>query len=283
MGYMHIENLYKNIDIMAFRECYAMEKIHGTSAHISFKDGKVSFFSGGENHEKFIKLFNEEELTPIFIENYDDMDVILFGEAYGGSQQGMSETYGKELKFIVFDVKIGDNWLDVPNAEQVTTKLELEFVYYRKIPTTLKSIDKERDKPSIQAKRNGIREDKMREGVVLRPPIEVKKNNGERIIVKHKRDEFKETKTKRRVDPARLKVLEEATEIADEWVTPMRLEHVLDKLGNPKEMEETGVVVKAMIEDVLREADGEIVESKDVERAIGKKSAQLYKSKITKI
>ncbi len=44
MGYLHIENLYKNIDIMQFKECYAMEKIHGTSAHVRFKDGEVAFF-----------------------------------------------------------------------------------------------------------------------------------------------------------------------------------------------------------------------------------------------
>ena len=75
MGYMHIDNLYKNIEIMAFRECYAMEKIHGTSAHISFKPspgelsyskpGEISSFSGGEKHEKFVNLFTEDELMSI--------------------------------------------------------------------------------------------------------------------------------------------------------------------------------------------------------------------------
>lgn len=38
MGYMHIDNLYKNQDMLIFRECYALEKIHGTSAHVSWKD-----------------------------------------------------------------------------------------------------------------------------------------------------------------------------------------------------------------------------------------------------
>ena len=280
---MHIDNLYKNVEIMAFRECYAMEKIHGTSAHVSFKDGKLTFFSGGEKHVKFEDLFEHDVLCCIYSEHYDGMDLVLFGEAYGGSQQGMSATYGKELKFVVFDVKMGDYWLDVPNAEQVTKKLGLGFVDYRKIPTTLKAIDRERDKPSVQAKRNGIRENKMREGVVLRPLIELKKNNGKRIIVKHKNDAFIETKTKREVDPAKLKVLEEAGEIAAEWVTPMRMTHVLDKLGNPTEMEKVRDVIKAMIEDVFREAKDEIIESKAVERAIGKKSAMMYKERISKI
>lgn len=281
MGYLHIDNLYKNIEIMSFKECYALEKIHGTSAHICWIDEKVILFSGGEKHEKFSKLFNEDKLGNKFKELFD-CDVVIYGEAYGGKCQGMSETYGKELKFVVFDVKVGDNWLDVPIAFDVTRKLGLEFVSYNKIKTTLTAIDKQRDLPSMQAFRNGIEEDKLREGVVLRPLIELKKNNGNRIIVKHKRDEFKETKTKREVNPEKLKVLEDATKIAEEWVTPMRLNHVLDKLGNPTDIIETRNVIKAMVEDVFREAEGEIIKSKEVGSAISKKVAMLYKNKISK-
>lgn len=282
MGYLHIDNLYKNTDILLFKECYAMEKIHGTSAHISWKDGKMNLFSGGEKHEKFMKVFDLEELEKRFSELFD-CDVVVFGEAYGGKCQGMSETYGKELKFVVFDVTVDKNWLDVPNAEDVANKLGLDFVDYERVSTDLKSLDKERDKDSAQAVRNNCGEGKLREGVVLRPLIELKKNNGSRIIVKHKRDEFLETKTKREVNPEKLKILEDAKSIAEEWVTPMRLNHVLDKLGNPTEIEKTRDVIKAMIEDVIREAKGEIKESKLASQFIGKKAAQLYKRRISKI
>jgi hypothetical protein len=30
MGYLHIDNLYKSQDILLFKRCYALEKIHGT-------------------------------------------------------------------------------------------------------------------------------------------------------------------------------------------------------------------------------------------------------------
>ena len=281
MGYLHIDNLYKNKEILLFKECYAMEKIHGTSAHISWKDGKITLSSGGEKHKRFAQLFDVKKLKLKFKELFD-CDVVIFGEAYGGKCQGMSGTYGKDLKFIVFDVKVENNWLDVPNAEDVATKLGLEFVAYEKIKTNLKSIDKERDTQSIQAVRNGIVEIKPREGIVLRPLVEVKKNNGERIIIKHKGEEFSETKTKREVNPEQLKILEEAKEIAEEWVTSMRLSHVLDKLGNPTEITETRSVIKAMTEDVLREAKGEIKESSQAHKEICKKTAQLYKNKISK-
>ena len=283
MGYLHIDNLYKNTEILLFKECYALEKIHGSSAHLQWKDNKIIFFSGGEKHETFKKIFDEEFLTNKFKELFEGINTTIFGEVYGGKCQGMSKTYGKEMKFVVFDVKVGDNWLDVPNAEDVAKKLNLEFVDFKRIKTDLKDIDFERDRFSAQAIINGCGNDKLREGVVLRPLIEVTKNNGSRIIVKHKRDEFLETKTKRDVNPEQLKILEDAKSIAEEWVTPMRLNHVLDKLGNPTEIEKTGVVIKAMIEDVTREAKGEIKESKQAMQFIGKKTAELYKRRISKI
>ena len=282
MGYLHIDNLYKNTEILLFKECYAMEKIHGTSANVSWKDGKVNLSPGGCKYDNFASNFDIEALKDKFKELFD-CDVVVFGEAYGGKCQGMSETYGKELKFVVFDVAVDKKWLDVPNAEDVATKLGLEFVEYEKVGTDLESLHAQRDKDSVQAIRNNCGEGKLREGVVLRPLVEMTKNNGKRIIVKHKRDEFLETKTKREVNPEKLKILEDAKAIAEEWVTPMRLNHVLDKLGNPTEIEKTRDVIIAMVADVMREAKGEIKESASAVQAIGRKTAQLYKNRISKI
>jgi len=282
MGYRHIKNLYADQTILMFKECYAMEKIHGTSASISISNNDLHFFSGGEKHEKFVELFDREALMQKFEEMELD-NITFYGEAYGGKQQGMSHTYGKELRFIVFEVKIDDKWLDVPNAEMFAKNFGLEFVAYEKVSTDLAALDAERDRPSRQAKRNGILEDKKAEGVVLRPLIELTKNNGERIICKHKRADFSETKTPIPVDPSKQKVLFEAKLIAEEWVTPMRLSHVLDKLGNPSDMSQTGNVIKAMIEDVQRESEGFVAWNKDVEKAVGRKTVELYKAKVSKI
>jgi len=281
MGYLHIENLYKNQAILLFKECYAMEKIHGTSAHISWKfaEKKINFFTG-ENHQAFLALFNESQLKAKFEEVFPDIDVVIFGEHYAGKCQGMSHTYGKVSKFIGFDVKVGDVWLNVPNAEDVCKQFNLEFVAYEKIEVTLDNLTAERDKPSVQAVRNGITEPKKREGVVCRPLVELRSNNGERVICKYKPDEQMETKTKREVSEEQLKVLSDAKEVADEWVTNLRLEHVLQKFPADTSMESMGDVIKAMIEDVYREGHGEIVESKEVAKAIGGKAVQLFKQKL---
>ena len=244
----------------------------------------MTYSSGCAKHENFLKLFDDSKLKSLFNEHFPDVDITLFGEAYGGKINKMSETYGKDLKFIVFDVKIDNTWLNIPNADDITNKFGLEFISYHKISTDLKSIDAERDLPSVQAVRNGIKEPKIREGVVLRPLIELIKNNGNRIIVKHKRPEFLETKTMREVNPETFKVLENAKAIAEEWVTPNRLKNILSHLPTDYvKIENTGNIIKLFIEDIYREAKGEIIETKEVKKAIGAKTAKLFKKYTDKI
>lgn len=283
MSYLDIDNLYKNQTILLFRECYAMEKIHGTSAHVGWKEGELHFFSGGAKHEDFVKLFDQEKLAAAFSAIGHD-EVVVFGEAYGGKMQGMRNTYGPVLKFVCFEVKIGNTWLNVPNAEDVVNKLGLEFVHYVKVPATVEALNAERDAPSVQAIRNGCGEDKKREGIVIRPLVELTTSNGERVIAKHKADSFKETRTRREVSPEKLKVLTEADEIAQEWVTPMRLQHVMDSQfpGFDLRIEMVGKIIPEMVTDVLKESVGEIVDSKEVRKAIGTATAKLVKSLLQK-
>jgi hypothetical protein len=73
-----------------------------------------------------------------------------------------------------------------------------------------------------------------------------------------------------------MQVLADADAIANEWVTPTRLEHVLDKLPGHC-MEKMRDIIMAMQEDVRREGRGEIVWSEAVAKAIGKKAVTLYK------
>jgi hypothetical protein len=83
------------------------------------------------------------------------------------------------------------------------------------------------------------------------------------------------------VDPTRLEVLNEADRIAVEWVTPTRLEHVLGKLGIGGDgvgLERMKDVISSMIEDVVREAAGEIVDSREARAAIGRKTAEVFKA-----
>lgn len=282
MGYAHIENLYKSQDILLFRRCFALEKVHGSSAHVAWCTGvspAITFFSGNASHTRFVGLFDLAALTDLF-GKLGHAEVVVYGEAYGSGQMGMKHIYGEELRFIAFDVQVGPYWLSVKDADQVCQGLGIEFVPYEEIATELPELDRVRDQPSEVAVRRGMGTDKPREGVILRPLVELTKNNGERIIVKHKADMFAERATPPKViDTAKLAVLAEAEAIAQEWVTPMRLTHVLDKLGEVDISAMPGVI-RAMVEDVFREAKGEIVESKDARTAIGKRTARLFKERL---
>ena len=285
MGYMHINNLAKSQDVLLFKQVYCQEKIHGTSSHILWKEGVVTLFSGGAKHESFVKIFDVEKIKNQFLAEFGvGMTVCIYGEAYGGNMQGMSATYGKELKFIVFDVEVNGNFIAVPKAHNVATKFGLEFVDYVLVDATIENLDKERLKESVQAIRNGCGAGHKREGIVIRPPIEVRANNGERVMCKYKNDDFEERKTPQKiVDPSQVKIIENAEKAADEFVTAMRLEHVMDKIflnGEVPDISRTGDVVKAMVEDVMREAAGEIVDNKQTRNAIGKKTVQLFKAKL---
>ncbi len=281
MAYQHIENLYCNQDILLFKECYVSEKIHGTSAHIRWQDNQIHFFSGGEKHQKFSNLFNIPELKEKFQAlNIDKF--VIYGEAYGGKQQGMRKTYGDDLKFIVFEVKIGDCWLDMYSADKFASALRFEFVWYTRTNTDIETLDIYRNQSSVQARRNSpvLFSVAKSEGIVIRPIIEVTKNNGQRIIAKHKRADFSETKTPMEVNKADLEVLSRIKDICIEWVTENRLSNILSHIEGELEIEMIPRLINLMVEDVLREGEREIVKSKQLVKAISRETALMVKRRL---
>lgn len=252
--------------------------VHNTSAHISFSDNKLRFFAGGVKQEDFEALFNKEELLHKFIEVYhNDLPITIYGEAYGGKMQGMSETYGKQLKFVVFDVKIGHSWLSVPQAEEFAHSFGLEFVFYVKTRTDLECLNFERDRDSEQAIRNGMGSGHPSEGIVIRPPVELTKNNGERLIAKYKKEKFRETKSPRPVNEEKLAILKNAEAVAEEWVTHERLNHVASKLVVEIIPENIPAIIREMLEDIRIEGEGEIEWNKETNKAIGTATAKMVK------
>lgn len=282
MSYVHLPQLYKDPSMLLFRECYALEKVHGTSAHITWKDNQLHLSPGAASIHAFRMCFDTEALQNK-ISSLGLPEVTIYGEAYGGKMQGMSHHYGEQMRFIVFDVRYGEQqWLTVPEMDKVATFLGLEVVPWQKIPATLEAFDAARDAPSEVSVRRGITTPCEREGIVLRPLIEVINNIGERVIAKHRIEKYSERATPQKVLSAEtLKVLSDARAIADEWVVPMRLVHILDKV-QPEGLKDTPKVIAAMVEDVYREAAGEIVESKEVQIAIGRKTVELFKLHLEK-
>jgi hypothetical protein len=321
MGYMSIEHLYKHPDFFKLVEkICVMEKIHGTSTWIEAKGANYLYHSGGETSDKFRNLFNQQfinnELSKICGEQSLSM-IRIHGETYGHKQQKMKDTYGDVLRFVVFEVKVidqyGEYWLNVSDAEKIAARLKLDFVPYVVGPNTIDFIEKQTNLPSVQAEKNGMGINKLREGVVVKPFIEsfiendslctITMNNGTRPIFKHKCGPFWETKkpgmltldeSKKEKKP--LTDMVEKTqynqETADNWITNMRAEHVLDKMlhdtpdpvqGDKKvDLSDIKSFSDNMIKDVEKESVGEIEWSPKLIRLMRIKSMSLLKKKVLK-
>lgn len=194
MSFSSILNLYKDQTVLMMRECYALEKVHGSSAWITLKRGNgLVFFPGGESEVNFRALFDYPAIKT-HLEALGCEEVFIYGEVYGGSVQHMSPTYGDRMAFVVFDIKIDGLFLCVPQMAELAASFGLDVVPFERIPTDMAAIDQQRDAPSVVSRRRGIAEPKPREGVVLRPLIELTKNNGERVIAKHKTEKHSERK-----------------------------------------------------------------------------------------
>ena len=223
------------------------------------------------NHSQLITITNQER----FADSYVEPVISAF------KKQTITEDGLKKQRCTCKKI---ETWLDVPDAADVTAKLGLEFVPYDRVTTDLTELDRMRDLPSEVAMRRGMGNDKAREGVVLRPLTEMTDKRGNRIICKHKNAMWNERATPQRVvDPNKMIVLRKAEAIADEWVVENRLSNVLSKLPEAVDMSHTSMVIKAMIADVRREASGEIVESEEAMKQIARKTAELYKKRVTSI
>jgi hypothetical protein len=282
MGYMKIQNLYKDQTVLMFKKVWALEKIHGTSAWITYEGDtnqeRLLFHPGGASREKFLAIFDEGSLLEKMKERFGNARVKLHGEHYGGKIQKMSDTYGKENRFALFDIKVGDVWLNFAKVKSIGQMLGLDVVPGVVVNATVDVLDERRDIDSTQAYRNGCGWGKQREGIVIRPLRELRTNNGSRVIAKHKGENFKETKTQREVSPEQLKILEDANAIADEWVTPMRLSHIIGNAipeGETLDMCHTKLLIGEMINDIEIEGEGELIMSKAARTAIGKRTAKI--------
>ena len=296
MGYLHINNLAKDDKVLLFKEVWATEKVHGTSAHVSWNPDqqRVVYFSGGASAENFRALFDEafeERFMKLVDQNGKGVEVVVYGEAYGGKMQGMKLTYGNELRFIVFEVRIGCYWLSFDKVREIAKDLGLEVVPGKVIPATEEALTEYRNSPSEVAVLRGCQDNAdrfgnkppLREGIVIRPLVEMRTNDNSRVMAKFKNPCFSERESRK--DAAfpseRKQEILKAEAAAKDFTTETRLEHVLDALGlKEPTLQDTPKVIKGMVEDILREGAGEVEDSKTLRREIGRISVKLFRQKL---
>lgn len=132
-----------------------------------------SLFEGTTNKQKMIDIFGTED------------NICLYGEGYGESIQKDGKNYIQDgVGFVLFDVKIGNWWLERNNIEDIAKKLGLKVVPI---------IGEGNLSKMVNLVENGFLSqwgNFIAEGIVAKPKTELFTRKGERIITKIKHKDF---------------------------------------------------------------------------------------------
>ena len=166
------------------------EKVDGTNIRIMLQNSKLTF--GGKTDRAQIpkKLATrlDEKILPLldkFIEIFGDTDVCLYGEGYGAKIQKGGRNYRSDQDFVLFDIKINNQWLRREDVEDIANKLSLDIVPIIGEGTLEELIE------YVKTGFNSIWGRFKAEGIVARPRIELNTKDGNRIITKLKYKDFR--------------------------------------------------------------------------------------------
>ncbi len=106
--------------------------------------------------------------------------VVLYGEGYGPGIQKVGHAYGGTKRFILFDVKVGESWLDWDDVVDVAQKLGIEHV-----PVLLRGATLETAKSLVHESRL-LSDPQHVEGFVARSEPQLFDKWGQRVMFKYK-------------------------------------------------------------------------------------------------
>lgn len=164
------------------------EKVDGTNSRVMF-DGKTITFGGKTDKSQIpgdlVNKLNSKFLPQIklFEGNFKD-GVCLYGEGYGAKIQKGGGNYRPDQSFVLFDVKIGDFWLQRKDIASIAVDFDIRLVPIIGHGTLLDMVEKTRAGFDSQWGKF------QAEGIVARPKIELKSRSGSRIITKIKCKDF---------------------------------------------------------------------------------------------
>lgn len=167
------------------------EKVDGTNIRIIWDGENVTF--GGRTDSAQIPANLIGRLQELFMTTPKKLllkevfpgGAILYGEGYGNKIQAVGKDYLPDRSdFILFDVKVGDWWLERENVNDVASKLSILSVPVIGTGTLKEAIELVRG--GQQSQLGNL----TSEGIVARPKVSLFNRKGERIIAKIKHRDF---------------------------------------------------------------------------------------------
>lgn len=163
-----IEGDFSKDEFASIDKWEVTEKIDGTNIRI-FWDGETVNFGGRTDNSQiptFLldvlqKIFTADKFKEVFP---DANNVVMFGEGYGQKIQSVGKKYRKDNGLILFDVVVGDWWLERTAVNDIAEKFGIRAVPVVGIMSKAEIIDYVKSKP----KSTVSEEDLTIEGVVVR-------------------------------------------------------------------------------------------------------------------
>lgn len=180
----------------------AEEKIDGTNIRVEIdfdETGVCSWEFAGRTSKAVIpehllarlhQLFDGINFHEVLNNPPCGTHVTLCGEGYGHKIQGCGSRYRRTIcDFILFDVKVGNWWLNRDNVVDIANKLGIDYVPQLGYMTIMEAI-----KFVYDGFKSTIAEDSTldAEGLVLKTPDNLLFRNGERIVMKVKGKDFRQ-------------------------------------------------------------------------------------------
>lgn len=173
---------------LADNEWVFTEKVNGTNVRVMVLDGTITFGGKSDNAQMPAALMKRlaERFLPIQHHLYSlfPNGACLYGEGYGAKIQNGGDNYRPDQDFVLFDVKIGEWWLQRDAVEDIADNILLDIVPI---------IGRGTLHDMVQMARSGFSSrwgDFEAEGIVARPLVELRTRYGERIITKIKCRDF---------------------------------------------------------------------------------------------
>ena len=165
------------------------EKVNGTNIRILWNGKRINFGGKTDNAQLPVKLLYKlqeifDEKTNQFTGIFGEDEICLYGEGYGAGIAKGGGNYLKDLNFVLFDVKIGEWWIERKNIEDIASKLNLTVVPIIGSGTLSDMVKKVRR--GFDSQWGAF----IAEGIVARPQVELKCRNGDRLITKIKHCDF---------------------------------------------------------------------------------------------
>ena len=166
------------------------EKIDGTNIRIYWDGHKVSFAGRTDKAQipaelvnRLFELFGGEVNEQLFEQKFGETPVMLVGEGYGAKIQN-GGNYRSNQDFILFDVKIGDNWQPRISVVDIAGYFHIDVVPIVLTGTIQDAVNYVKTKPKSEIGTANS------EGLVGRPLVELQDRSGKRIITKIKVCDF---------------------------------------------------------------------------------------------